>query len=78
MITVLEKTETTSDLLAPECKKGHKFSQVEQVFGRFFNIMAKNNASEINSQIHKERKRARPEEKGNVSQRKSTKLQSGS
>ena len=59
-----------------------EFEQLlQKVAAKYFNCMAKNFTSKVNSKIHKERKRTRVSDNGkekNASKRKISKLQSSS
>ena len=79
LCTKVSGNEDSDELLSVSCQQGHKFSSaLPDIFSRFFNVMSKNQVSEINDAIHNGKKRATKDGKSDAVQKKIAKLQSSS
>ena len=78
LIEMMRADEDGRVIIDTACEEEHKFEQLlQKIAAKYFNCMGKNFTSEVNSKIHKERKRTKVSDNGkekNASKRKISKL----
>ena len=79
VIKEIENDQKHSGILQVTCMDNHSFENIlVRIVEKFFNVMAKNFASEINSKAHVAKKRSSQKDKPSPSNTKIRKLQSQS